>query len=82
MTSATEQIASSGTAGTIVVVQGVNTSLDVHNSLLSASVEQIMKGDFVLTGSDVTTLVGSLFLVLNFTIAYIRWRQDRYVKTN
>lgn len=64
-------------AGTVVVANGVSKSMENTKSMLSSSIEQILSGDFVLHGSDVTSLLGSIFLVLNVWLAYRRWLFER-----
>lgn len=65
------------TAGAIVTAAGVKESLKNTQSLLGSSVEQILNMDFVLYGSDVTTIIGSIFLMANFFIGYRRYNLDK-----
>lgn len=64
-------------AGSVVVIQGVSTSMKNTSSMLSSSVEQILTGDFVLHGSDITTLAGSVFLIVNVWLGLRRWQHDK-----
>lgn len=68
------------TAGAIVV--GTSTAQAKVNtqSLLQSSVEQALSGDFVWYFSDITTLFGSAFLVINAVIGILRYRQDKIAK--
>jgi hypothetical protein len=68
------------TAGAIVV--GTSTAQAKVNtqSLLQSSIEQIVSGDFIWYGSDITTLFGSMFLVANFVIGFLRYRSDKQLK--
>ncbi len=66
-----------GVTGALVVGTGINKSLDNTQSLLGSTVEQILYGDFVLYGSDVTAVVGSVFLIGNFVIGYRRYLKDK-----
>ena len=64
-------------AGATVVIQGASTSMKNTSSMLSSSVEQILSGNFVLHGSDITTLIGSVFLIINVWLGFRRSQQDK-----
>lgn len=72
----TSDMTTNSVAGVVAVGPSINTSLGNTHSLLSSSIYQIAQGDFVLHGSDVTTIVGSVFLIGNFILAYRRHRKE------
>jgi hypothetical protein len=68
------------TIATATVAQGVSSSLKNTKSLFNSSIDQIMSGDFVWYGSDVNTIIVSIVLVANVTVAYRRWAKDKKIK--
>lgn len=64
-------------AGTAVIKQCWDESLKNTNSLLSSSLEQIINGDFVWHGSDISGLITIGFVMLNVFIAYRKFKQDQ-----
>lgn len=63
-------------AGTAVVYEGVK-ALENENSFFNSSVEQILAGNFEWYGSDINTIIVSIFLVLNVMIAFKRWLHEK-----
>lgn len=73
----TTELTATGTAGAIVVGTGMKKSLENTQSLLDSTLTQILSGDFILYGSDITTVIGSIFLIGNFIIGYRKFLKEK-----
>ena len=59
------QSAITTTAGAVAISTSAISSMEVSGSLLSASVEQIIAGSYIVQLSDMTTIIAFVILLIN-----------------
>lgn len=80
MAIATTETATNTAASVAVVVPSAHASLNASQSLLKSTVDQVISGQYTLYISDITTVAGTVFLIVNVWIGLVRWRHEKKTK--